>query len=251
MKRTKAPLSSFILFFVALALLISLHALAAFDGFPPIDDPDFLAACKYDAEVTNNQEAGDQSLAEKHYLAFLERCEDSAIRARVYTHLGLLFSTNIILSKGEKSDYRKATQYFEKALEEEPERIGRATVRARLFIASMIENRDERFEARMEMLGWLQKVKDREYLRSHWLPASAEDITPPDDGYMDYLVDFVERGYRTWGYNTAYEAEGTSFPERDLNRVIQTFPDTIAATTAQDLLAKLKKRQSAGVKRDQ
>ena len=153
----------------------------SFDGILNRDnDPDLAKALAFDSECNEGAKhvPDAQSLAEKHYLAYLGRATDSALRARVYVQLGVLFATNYHPEFGEKPDYAKSVAFMNKALAEEPKRIGWATVRARLFRVTPSQSRDEQHRLRAANLEWLRSIDGRT-LRERWLP-----VTPgqgPDD----------------------------------------------------------------------
>jgi len=124
------------------------------------DDPDLKAAMQYDSEYNGgDRDLASQSLAEQHYLRYLQRCREPSQRAKVYVQLGVLFATNWHGDKGEQPDYEKSVEYMKKALEEEPERVGSETIRARCFLLTPLHTRQEAMELRCQNYEWLLGVQ--------------------------------------------------------------------------------------------
>jgi hypothetical protein len=123
------------------------------------DDPNLKLAMQYDLESSKTDEASNQALAEKYYLKYLETATDHGQRAKVYSHLGVLFATAYRPEKGEKPDFQKSVMYMKKVLEEEPLRICRETISARGFMSTPAQTPQEAVAYQMESYAWLLSIK--------------------------------------------------------------------------------------------
>jgi len=199
------------------------------------NDPDLALAMQHDYELNGGDRlVGNQKTAEKHYLAFLAKAEDSAQRTRVYVQLGVLFSTSYDRRKGEKPDWVKARRYFRSALKEEPERYSRAMIRARLGQCTPDVPAEGRLRTRIETYKWLQKVASGD-LEKVLIPATpaAQPVRPGELRGMQSLLRNVMLAEDT---NIIAEAAHTKNPWHGLKQVVDLLPGTPAAERAQHLL---------------
>jgi tetratricopeptide (TPR) repeat protein len=142
------------------------------------NDPNMAKAMEYDlGENQHDYDKADRAKAEKYYLEYLKNVQESFQKARVYVRLGALYATGFDVKKGEKADYNKARFYFRKALELEPERIDRSTIKARTMLASMKEAGRARIKARLDVYEWLSSI-DEEIIRKEWLPLTPDNNSP-------------------------------------------------------------------------
>lgn len=142
------------------------------------NDPNMAKAMEYDlGEHPGDYDKADRAKAEKYYLEYLKNVKESFQKARVYARLGALYATGFDVRKGEKPDYDKGRFYFRKALELEPERIDRSTIKARTMLASMEEAGRIRVKARMDVYEWLLPI-DEEKIRKEWLPLTPDNNSP-------------------------------------------------------------------------
>jgi len=204
------------------------------------NDPTLAKAFRYDLSMLEDKSQADHELAERHYLAYLERETESWQRARVYVQLGVLFAVGYDVSVGESPDYERACRYFEKALQEEPNRIGWETLQARTMLASMHESREDRLRADMAVYAFLHTLDERA-LRERWLPATPEELEQgPPDRQVEWMLNTVESLKSTTAYNMVALAGSRLTPNREqwLRELIERFPGTEAADLAQKALAK-------------
>jgi len=203
------------------------------------NDPDLALALEYDRETTSDRSKADRALAEKHYLAYLEREEHSWQRARVYSQLGAMFLTSFSKERGEKRDTQKGRMYFIKVLEEEPIRIDWPTVRARTMLASLgtSSEREKRLVARMDNYALFLSL-DQDRIVSNWLPLYPDNIEPTaiQRKKMASLLKSL-RG----STETNMISDAMSMPDRQvwLERIVKRFPGTEAAELAQAKLIEL------------
>ena len=135
------------------------------------DNPDLAKAMKFDlSDPEADRSQANGKLAEKHYLAYLEVETESFQRARVYAQLGNMYSGGVDASVVSKWDIKKAKRYFDKVLEEEPERIGLATISARGFKAMSHESFSENYASLLDYYKWVNSIKS-EKLKDGTLPS--------------------------------------------------------------------------------
>lgn len=192
-------------------------------------DPDLRVARMHDSEWNGGVHLrGAQAKAEKYYLAYLERSESSAERCRIFSQLGVLFCTNYHREFGEEPDYPKARMYFAKALQEEPARIGKSTINARLGAITPDMSDEEIFARRMENYRWLSSWTE-ESARANWLPLDYQ--IGREDHYFPSFLRLLEN------LKSSHVANLTEGANDDrLNRVIQELPGTPAAAAAREKL---------------
>ncbi len=210
------------------------------------NDPDLEIAMEYDSEYNGGDHANaSQPLAEEYYLKYLEKCTESSQRAKVYCQLGVLYATNWHAEYGEKPDYEKCVMYMKKALEEEPVRIGKETNRARSFLVTPLASREERMNLRMEYYDWILKTKNiidsADPSSEIWLP----DIPgqPISDLTLTSFLDLFEGVSIAAAGNLVECASSFSDPIdqiQNLQKIIDRFPNTEAATEAASRLSELK-----------
>ncbi|MBN2063467.1 MAG: hypothetical protein JW745_01605 [Sedimentisphaerales bacterium] len=156
------------------------------------NNPDLTEAFRYCAE--NNYgysedvpgtdiKGADRAKAEFYYLKYLETEKHSFQRARVYTQIGVLYTTAFNEKKGEKCDLVKAKEYFEKALECEPQRIDSTMIRTRFMLSSVATKPCtlDRVKSKMVLYNFLLTL-DSAYLLNNFLPE-----TPSEQEYFDYV----------------------------------------------------------------
>jgi hypothetical protein len=205
------------------------------------DDPDLAKAREYDRELTSDRTQASQDLAEKHYLAYLERETESFQRARVYAQLGAIFTNAVDIEAGEKRDIDKGRAYFRKVLEEEPYRIGRCTLQARLNLVGAEPNRINKVQAQMACYKLLMSL-DESTVRSRWLPVTPEEQDQgPSGREVEWMLNKIQGHKATAAYNLVSLAASRSTPNRNqgLREIIEEFPGTEAADLAQKALARL------------
>ena len=235
-------IAGFLLFFLS----ISVHkvnagslSLCNYDNHPAL-----AKALEYDFEGGADYEKADHLLAEKYYLEYLEDVNESFQRARVYDHLGAIFATAINPKKGEKPDLDKARYYFKKVLENEPERIDYATIRARTMLASLKSTTTlksttkERVKARIEVYKWLLSL-DGNKIRKLWLPLRP-DNKEPTKLQMDGTKSLVKALKICESTNII---SGTKHLDRSdkeafLSEVVRRFPNTNLGEMAVELAQK-------------
>lgn len=202
------------------------------------NDPDLALAMKYDAEYNGGDlTIANQSLAEKNYLKYLEKCKESSQRAKVYCQLGVLFATNWYAQNGEKPDYEKSVMYMKKVLEEEPVRIGQETQRARAFLNTPLASREESMNLRMQHYEWLLKTKSTIESASPaseiWLP-----IVPGEPLSTDKIESFKSLYMDSLSVQASNLVGcADSYPDPidkilNLQKIIDRFPNTDAAKEA-------------------
>ena len=201
-------------------------------------DEDLLKAIEYDDEL-NTTGTGNQQLAEKHYLAYLAKEKDAYCRAWVYTHLGLLFSTNFNESRGEKADYVKAQNYFRQAIDLQPETVSIFMLRARLGMAVPMASKEDLLDISIAGYKWMKTVREAG-LREKWMP----DFYPPTstatlEGRWKSFSHLFEKVWQTEGKNLSHTAMLTDKREQSLRRIMDEFPDTPAAVWAARRLSAL------------
>lgn len=197
-------------------------------------DPDLRLARMYDSELNGGTRLpGAQQVAERHYLAYLPRANDTAERCRIHTQLGVLFSTNVHPEFGEERDSPKARRHFANALEEEPDRIGRATIRARLGMVGADLTPREQFEQRLENYRWLTSFDETE-LRRKWLPMAHEQGRE-DRHFLAFLRN-LENTLDAQVYNLTFVTGSDRDALWRLRRILEVVPETEAARVAREKL---------------
>lgn len=203
---------------------------------PPLD-PDLQAAMSYDGTFNGGDLSKcNQALAEKYYLKYLDRCTDTAERARVYSQLGSLFNTNFQLSLGEKADYAKARLYFAQALKEEPDRIGEATLQARGGMASPLQSPEERLRIRIDLYKWLSRLRaatpSDQLLLGHMGHRSRESD-------LRSLLGLAAAVQASASANMLYEVRRSKNRVQSLQEIVRELPGTKPAAAAQEKLDEL------------
>lgn len=198
-------------------------------------DKDLAKAMANDGEFNRKGVLGtNRKVAESSYLAYLEKEADTSIRARVYTQIGILYTTNFASENGDLRDMDKARKYFQLALEEEPERLSRATYQARSHQIGPDMTGLESFEARKELYAWILEVIPQ--ADELWM--SSEGAGPPDPSALSSLVSLMEDTLITQGDALVTDAHHTSNVEKYLAEIIKLFPETYAANLATETFEK-------------
>ncbi|HUU84565.1 MAG TPA: hypothetical protein VM243_13790, partial [Phycisphaerae bacterium] len=175
----------------------------------------------------------DQALAARYYLAYLAKVKNPERRARILVQLGSLYSTNFLLSKGEKPDYGRAAKYFKQALEAEPNRINAPMLRARLNLVHSGMSAEERLHGRMELYEWLLSLNE-EKIRELAMPDNpGETISEAD---LKWLVKYCGTVTTITAGNLVGGAKNTGQPLKYLNVIRNRFPGTEAAQRGESLL---------------
>ncbi|UCG47552.1 MAG: tetratricopeptide repeat protein [Phycisphaerales bacterium] len=204
------------------------------------NDPCLAEAMSHDPEYAVDVRMKSQSEAEKHYLAYLKK-EDipSFQRANVYCQLGVLYTTCASGKRGEKRDHQKAERYFKKVLELEPDRIGRATVRARTMLCSLGSLPLEELVARgLDTYEWISAIEvDEETIESRVLPNRPGEKRP-DSLVVTSLMNSLPRIERMVARNTVHHASSLADSARVLADIMKRFPDKQIATFAREELNK-------------
>jgi hypothetical protein len=202
----------------------------ATDIFNYENDPDLAAAIGYDSETNGgNRHIASQQLAEKHYLAYLQRARDPDQRARVYVQLGVLFSTNWHKEAGEKPDYQKARVYFQEAIRCAPNRVGIPMIRARLGMATPLQSREERLDLRIETYHWMNSIDPRQ-AHGQWLRSRPD--RGPSDTEVSATIGVLRNVQLAEQDNILDEAQKSVDPLRSLQMVAVAFPGTDLANRA-------------------
>lgn len=202
-------------------------------------DEDLAEAMANDGEYNRKGSEGtNRKAAESSYLAYLEKETDTSIRARVYTQLGILYTTNFWPEHGDRRDMEKARQYLQLALEEEPERLSRATYQARSHQIGPDMTGLESFEARRELYTWILEVIPK--AEELWM--SSEGAGPPDPSALSSLVSLMEATLISQGDALVTDAHHTPNVEEYLAEIIKLFPGTYAASLATETLEKRRNR---------
>ncbi|MBN1817791.1 MAG: hypothetical protein JW828_10550 [Sedimentisphaerales bacterium] len=210
------------------------------------NDPDLAKAMEYDYELTHDRQKANRNLAEKYYLAYLERENESFQRARVYLHMGVLYLTAFSPEQGESPDWEKGQDYLQKALKEEPDRISRETLRTRTMLASSYEAKVDRLKARIENYDFFLSLNEGQ-IRSQWLPYTLqENTTGPNEKDFQLVVKRLTPLANTTAMNMVSDARNMPASQRKdwLHRIVDRFPNTEAATLAQKELDKLSDQQT-------
>jgi hypothetical protein len=203
-------------------------------------DPSLELAIGYDSELNGGDRTrASHELAERDYLAYLKRATDSFQRARVYVQLGVLFNTTWHPEYGENPDYPKARRYLSRALEEEPKRIGWATIRARLGLIGVDTTPDENFSIRMKFYDWLMSA-DADAVGNLWLPKRLDE--KPTELNIRTFMNVIADVDEAESLNLAHAALATSNPSESLASILRTFKGTNAARAAQRLIDQRKEQ---------
>ncbi|TWU44956.1 Regulatory protein BlaR1 [Novipirellula aureliae] len=190
-------------------------------------DPDLRIAKLYDAEWNGGIHLPDgQSVAEAFYLRYLPRAKTSMERCEIYTQLSVLFSTTLSRELGEEKDLPKAREYARKAIAEEPERISRAIIRARLRTFGSDMPRDEIFQKRLNVYQWLTSW-DETSIRDTWTPTRFHPYQK--DYYFNVFVNHWKNVTETEAANLVSSAHDDPVK---LKQIIDTVPGTEAAERA-------------------
>ncbi|MCH7228904.1 M56 family metallopeptidase [Haloferula sp. A504] len=202
------------------------------------DDPDLRLALMYDSEERPGPSlAGGQPVAEHYYLRYLPRASSSRERCHILTQLSVLFSTNIEPDLWEERDDAKSRRYAEQALEAEPERIGKDTIRARYRLAGPDLPSEERFDRLLEQYAWMASF-DEEGLREQWLPGRRQAADSDRD--FQSFAGFVENCLSATKNNLLGVTEllsGWGFKRERLRRIVDQVPDTELGRAARERLA--------------
>ncbi|WP_404308654.1 M56 family metallopeptidase [Neorhodopirellula lusitana] len=190
-------------------------------------DPDLRIAKLYDAEWNGGIHLPDgQPVAEAFYLRYLPRAKTSMERCEIYTQLSVLFSTTLSRELGEEKDLPKAREYARKAIAEEPERISRAIILARLRTFGSDMPRDEIFQKRLNVYQWLTSW-DETSIRNNWTPTRFHPYKK--DYYFNVFVNHWKNVTETEAANLVSSAHDDPVK---LKQIIDTVPGTEAAERA-------------------
>lgn len=192
------------------------------------------------------------TLAEKHYLQYLEKITDKFQRARVYAKLGRLNAglvNNKVVETGKVDDV-KAREYYLKAIEQDPNAIAPVLLDARAGATVIYDNIDKSFEAKLDYLEYLYGL-DRETVKDNYLPSKPGDYTPPSDSIVDMVIteineriDTMENGIARMAYVSGKRAADNlgntnNLEQTYLRKVIKRFPDKKVSEKAKAYLNKL------------
>ncbi len=213
------------------------------------NDPDLTKAMYYDTELcAGDYDRADRELAVKHYLAYLGRCKDSFQRARVYYELGVMHSTAINRKKDEKPDLEKARSYFQKCLEEEPERIGGATCRARTQLASLHQHGSARIRARMDVYEWFLTINEAK-VRALWLPLRPGEV--PTERRIAIMAQRTKGPAESTAYNMVSDVKsGLKIAAFQLAEIVRRFPGTYAAKLVKETLEEFDEKWAMRIKQN-
>jgi len=210
------------------------------------NDPDLAAAMRYDSEVNKGatREGASQSLAEKHYLAYLTRAKDPDQRARVYVQLGVLFSTNWNKEAGESPDYAKAREYFQHALREAPESVGCPMLRARLGLATPLQTAEECLAIRLDAYRWIESI-DEKKIAEKWLRSRPGE--KPIDDHIRSEMEVLRNIQLAVISGIIGDARHTQDPDASLRKIADTFPNSKLSEAALEALKpKLERGRETG-----
>ncbi|MFG0248068.1 MAG: hypothetical protein ACF8OB_04205 [Phycisphaeraceae bacterium JB051] len=193
---------------------------------------------RYDAEL-NQDDFGDQQLAEKYYLEYLNRTSDWQAQAWAYCKLGTLFITNYTPAKGEKPDYDKSETYFKKCLKITGKRITTSSVRARSMLISYKLTDELRMQKFIEHYQFLLRLEQTD-ISQHWHAPFNLWRGPGDKKQslhvfktrlLPSLLDAIS-------HNMVEQALALKNPQPALQQILDTFPSTPAAKLVQKQLNK-------------
>lgn len=220
----------------AAAIADTMSVVADVSRLNPDNDPDLAKAIAHDAEMNGgNRLIASREIAEKHYLRYLSRNPgvSSAQKARVFTQLGVLYTTNVIKEKGEEKDLGTARRYFDKALEAEPDRISMATIRARLHQVGSDQTPEDRIDRRVENYKWLTGLSEQKF-RALWMGGE------PRESELRSLMGIVKNLEVSQVGNLLHDAQLSSDPKGQLHRIIADLPGTKAESAARKRLQRIK-----------
>ena len=213
------------------------------------DNPDLAKAMKFDlSDPEGDPSQANRKLAEKHYLAYLEVETESFQRAWVYAQLGNMYSGGVDARVATKWDLKKAKHYFDKVLEEEPDRIGLATISAHGFKAMSHENFSENYASLLDYYKWLISIKS-EKLKNVILPSRpGQQKIAPEAIYS--TMNFVKEMRYATERNIIHEAVKNRMPFENgryskekallnLAMLSERFPDTGLGDRAKKEIAKI------------
>ncbi len=195
-------------------------------------DPDLRLAVMYDSERNGGVRLEQaQTKAEQYYLAYLPRAKNSAERCFIYSQLSVLLSTNWHQEQGERPDYPKSRRYARMAIQAEPHRIGKSTIRARARLANGPDMYDsELFHGRLKFYNWLSSF-DEKSARANWLPLDYQ--VGREDRYFPSFMKFVENVKKAESHNLTWTDPRDQQPHNRLLCVMESAPGTPAARVAQ------------------
>lgn len=198
------------------------------------DDPDLALAMQCDPEMNHvDLDAANREVAEEKYLEYLKRSDlPGWQRARVYTQLGTLFSTNLNPRRNEKPDRGKAQQYFAAAVAAAPDLSGVPMLRAHSGLGAS-GSRQVRMQACLEALRWGMSIA-RRGVRETWLPRFPGDVpSEPDVAQVRKVLD-------EWMWVESKNlVSGARRDPETLQRIVRKLPGSLAATEALELLMTL------------
>lgn len=127
-------------------------------------------------------------------------------------------------AKGEKRDREKCIAYFKKVLEEEPERVGKETYRARSFLTSYASSGPDRVRVRMDVYAWLQDIEISKNIK--WLPNTPKK--PTSDLDIERVTSLFLTSGKVTARNMTFEAYESPDGETLLQEIIDRFPGSYA-----------------------
>ncbi|MCL2646876.1 MAG: M56 family metallopeptidase [Phycisphaerales bacterium] len=202
-------------------------------------DRELAQAMTYDSEInTGLRLPGGQALAEKHYLAALDKTQDLAIRACILTQLGVLFATNYHSDYGESADFDKSTRYHQQALKEAGNRIGYSSIRARSQLLTPKQTMAENLAIRLADYRWLLSL-DEKTVRANYLPSRFKPAnTPQNDDSIRALMGHITGLAEVQADNILSILKSRKELAPQLPVILRDFPDTPLAKEVQKLLDK-------------
>lgn len=204
-----------------ICLSLSRMATASFVNYD--NDPDLSQAFNHDPEMLHGDlSTASRAEAANYYFRYLEKDIPSFQQAKVYCQLGVMYTTTASAARGEDIDYDKAKKYFEKVLELEPERIGKATIRARSFLVSLPnQSLDDKISKGLDVYEWASAIT-QETLQENWLPnePGQTEISRLD---MSSLNNYIPSIMSSVALNTLFRISATEDSDLRFQRVSERF----------------------------
>ena len=195
------------------------------------NNPDLAKAMEFDLEMNGGDiKKADRSKAEFHYLRYLEEIQDpneSFQRARVYCQLGAMYAVSFNREKDEEMDIDKAREYYKKVLDNEPSRIDRPTIMARMaFIGSEDpKSMMVRIKDRVEFFKWIASFDDNK-IRKLLLPLTTnpKDQSAHTTTQMIGIKNAIESLKEVEISNSIGDALAMEVPEEGLLYIMEHLP---------------------------
>ena len=233
----------FIRYFVVIASMFVTMSADAQIIRNPENDPDLKLALKYDSEQCDPERRSviDQRKAIFYYQKYLEKVTDIDRRVRILVQIGVKYNTSYEVTKGEKPDFVKAREHFQKALDLDSVHINKALLRARFGMVSPAISVDEEIDVRIKNYKWIRSFDD-EKLNEFWLSdTKGVEARGSEMKYFRTLMTNVEESEVN---NMTYASRYTKDPLKTLQKIIKELAGTPAEKSAQKELDKRVRTQT-------